>query len=137
MARNTPTPRPHSSSDRPTVTKVGALPSSAYLHTPRTPFQEILYQLYRAPGEWFRLNRTYTSHHSPIQTLRKTADEFMPGELSERLEFASEPAEQEGRVTVYVRLRPSAAEPQPDLSGRFDEPDSIFDELETVAEAPQ
>lgn len=134
MARNTPTPRPHSSSDRPTVTKVGALPSSAYLHTPRTPFQEILYQLYRAPGEWFRLNRTYTSHHSPIQTLRKTADEFLAGDASGRLEFASEPAT-EGRVTVYVRLKPAPEEPEPDLSGRFDEPDSIFDEVE--AEAPQ
>lgn len=127
MARsNTP-----SANERPTIERIEALPAGAYVHSDRTPFEEIIYRLSRERGSWFRLSRTYTSHHSPMQTLRKTAAEFMDEHTSQQLEFASEPAT-EGRVTVYVRLKPAPEEPQPDLSGRFDEPDSIFDEVETV-----
>lgn len=125
-ARTTPV-RGHSASDRPTVTRVDTLPRDAYLHTPRTPWGEIAYQLSRHPGDWFKLERPYSKLSGAIQLARKAADEHLTGDASSRLEFASIELGP-GKVQVYLRLVPED-EPEVDLSARFDEKDSVHDEL--------
>lgn len=132
MARMSTPVRGHSGSDRPTVTRVGSLPSSAYVYIPRTAWGEIIYQVSRFPGEWFKLERPYASLGNGISLARKAADEHLSGTDPERLEFASEELE-DGRVQVYLRLAPEP-EPEVDLSGRFDEADSIFDQVAAVSE---
>lgn len=124
--------RGHSSSDRPTASRIGELPAHVQLYTPRTPWGEIIHQVSRHPGEWFQLTRTYGKLSAGIQLARKAADEFLAGNAAERLEFASEELE-DGRVRVYLRLLPQPLiEVGVDLSERFTEGDSIFDEVEAV-----
>jgi len=134
MARQNTPARGHSGSDRPTVTRLSTLPSSAQLYTPRTPWGEIAYQLSNHPGQWFRLERSYSKLSGAISLARKAADEHLAGDASERMEFASEELE-DGRVQVYLRLLQPQDDAPEDLADRFDEDDSIFDELET-AEGP-
>lgn len=132
QSRPTASVRGHSGSDRPTVTRVGSLPNAAQLYTPRTPWGEIAYQVSRHPGEWFRLERTYSKLSGAISLARKAADEHLAGDAGERLEFASAELE-DGRVQVYLRLAPEA-EVEVDLSDRFDEADSIFDQVVAASE---
>lgn len=135
QSRPTAPARGHSGSDRPTVTRIGTLPNSAQVHAPRTAWGEIIYQVARFPGEWFRLERPYSNLGNGISSARKAADEHLSGADPERLEFAGEELE-DGRVQVYLRLAPEVDPVDQfdvDLFDRFDEADSIFDQVGTVA----
>lgn len=130
-------PSKHTSLDRPFATMIGELPKKAVVYRTRTQWQQVVDSLLAHPGHWFEMSRTYSNVAAALSSARKVMEEEQPAEVAELLEAASSP-NKDGRVTVYLRVRPhpGLVDEQPDEEeqewGDDDDTPSLADHLATA-----
>lgn len=129
-------PDAHASADRPFATMVGTLPRSAVVYRTRTPWQQVIDEMYANPGMWFEMSRTYSNVASALSSARKALEAEHPAEVVELLEAASISKGKGVRVFLRLRSHPGLEDPRPNEDEDEDEdrPPSLADALMNASE---